>query len=78
MRYTVRLENVVKWTFLMAWSNVFLTGMKSVVWYHLSSSGLLLTSRSLSAIFPFWVGGWLVLLVRLTYHMPDVFDRLPF
>ena len=51
MRYTVMLENVVKWPFLMAWSNVFLTGMNSVVWYHLSRSGFHLASRSLSAIF---------------------------
>ena len=48
MRSTVRLGQVVKWPFLMAWSKVLLTGLKSVAWYHLGSSGFLLVVSALS------------------------------
>ena len=78
MRSTVRLGQVVKWPFLMAWSKVFLNGLKSVVWCHLASSGLLLSAIALSYDVCFFLGGWLGFLVRLTYHMPDVFYQLPF
>ena len=77
MRSTVRLGQVVKWPFLMAWSKVFLNGLKSVVWCHLASSGLLLSAVAFSSGVSFFLGGRSGLLVRLTYHMPDVFYQLP-
>ena len=49
MSFTFILGQVVKWPFLMAWSNVFFTGIKRAAWYHLASSGLLLATRALSA-----------------------------
>ena len=48
MRYTIRLVQLVKWPFLMARSKVLLIGLKSVAWYHLASSGLLLSVRALN------------------------------
>ena len=45
MSYTVRLGQVVKWALLMAWSKVFLNGLKRAAWYDLASSGLLLAVR---------------------------------
>ena len=78
MRSTVRLGQVVKWPFLMAWSKVLLTGLKSVAWYHLFSSGFLLDDRALSAAGCWLIGGWLGLLVKLICLMPDVFDQLPY
>ena len=77
MSSTIRLVQVVKWLFLMAWSKVFFTGIKSVVWYHLDSSGLLLASKALSATGCLWLGGLMGLLVRLTCHIPDVDNLLP-
>ena len=76
MRSTVRLVHVVKWTFLMDWSKVFLTGLKSIAWYHLARSSLLLGAREFGAAGCCWIGGWLRFLVRLTCYMPDVFNRL--
>ena len=49
MSFTFILGQVVKWPFLMDWSNVFFTGIKRAAWYHLASSGLLLATRALSA-----------------------------
>ena len=49
MSSTGSLGQVVKWLFLMAWSKVFFTGIKRAAWYHLDSSGLLLSARALSA-----------------------------
>ena len=69
---------MVKWPLLMAWSNFLLTGMKRTAWYHLDNSGLLLADRALSAAGCCFLGGWLGLLVRLTFHIPDVVDRLPY
>ena len=46
---TVRLVQVVKWPFLMAWSKVFFTRLKRAACYHLASSSLLLSARALSA-----------------------------
>ena len=77
MSYTFRLGHVVKWNFLMVCSKVSLTGLKSVAWYHLASSGLLLASRALGDAGCCLLGGRVGLLVRLTCHMPDVFDLLP-
>ena len=61
----------------MAWSKIFLTGMKRAEWYHLASSGLLISARALSDAGCCLLGGWLGLLVRLTCHMHDVVDWLP-
>ena len=58
MSYTFRLGHVVKWTFLMVCSKVSLTGLKSVAWYHLASSGLLLSARELSAAGCCWLFVW--------------------
>ena len=77
MSYTVILGQVVKWRFLMAWSNVFLIKLNRAVWYHLARSGLLISARALSAAGCCLLGGWVGLLVRSTYHMPDVVDLLP-
>ena len=77
MRSTVRLDHVVKWPLLMACSNFFLTRLKFLEWYHLASSGLLLAAKALSANGCCWIGGCSGLLVRLTCHTPDEFDRLP-
>ena len=77
MRSTIRLGKVVKWMLLMAWSKVFLTGMESAMWYHLSRSGLLLAARPLSAAGCCSLGVWLGLLFMLTCHIPDVFDQFP-
>ena len=74
--YTVRLGQVVKWPFLMAWSKVFLTGLNRAAWYHLASSGLLLAARELSDYGCCFIGDWLGLVVRLTYHITDVVVRL--
>ena len=76
MSSTVRLVQVAKWPFLMAWSKVLFTGIKMATWYHLDSSGLLLSVRALSSAGCFWLGGLVGLLVRLTYHMPDLDDLL--
>ena len=77
MSSTVRLGQVVKWPFLMAWSKVLFTGINRAAWYHLDSSGLLLDTRELSAVGCFWICGLVGLLVRLTCHMPNVVDQLP-
>ena len=66
MSYTVMLDQVVKFKFLMDWSNVFFTGVKRDAWYHLDRPGLLLSARLLSATDCFCIGGTVVLLVRLT------------
>ena len=76
MMSTVMLVNVVSFPFLVAWSTVFLIRLKSATCYHLASSGLLLSDRKLSTTICCWIGGWSGLLVRLTCHMHDVFDRL--
>ena len=76
MSPTVRLVQVVKWTFSMAWIEVLFTGLNRAEWYHLDSSGLLLASRALSAAGCF-LGGLVGLLVMLTCHMPDLYDLLP-
>ena len=62
----------------MDWSKVFLKGLNGVTWYHLDISCLLLAARALSAGCCCWFGGWLGLLVRLTFHINDVFDRLSY
>ena len=62
---------------LGAWGKVLLTGMNSVEWYHLESSGFLLAARALSAAGCCLLDGWSGLLVRLNFHMPNVFDWLP-
>ena len=49
MSYTVRLIQVVKWLFLMAWSKVLFTGLNRTIRHHLDISGLLLSARELSA-----------------------------
>ena len=72
---TVRLCQVVKWLSLMSWSKVFLAGLKRATWYHLDSYGLLLCDRALCASGCCLLGGWLVFLVMLTCHMPDVVDQ---
>ena len=77
MSSTVRLVQVVKWPFLMAWSKVLFNGLKRDAWYHLARSGLLLASRTLSAVGCCWLGGPVGLLVLLTCHMPDVVDLFP-
>ena len=63
---------------LGAWGKVLLTGMNSVEWYHLASSGFLLAARALSAAGCCLFGGWSELMVRLKCHMTDVFDRLTY
>ena len=77
MSSTIRLIQVVKWPFLMAWSKVLWTGLNSVAWYHCDISGLLLTTRALSYAGCCCLGGWSGLMVRLICHMPDVFKRVP-
>ena len=74
---TVRLVQVVKWVFLMAWSKFILTRLNRAVWYHLAISVLILAARVLSAYSCCFLGGWLGLLLMLTCHMPDVVGRLP-
>ena len=73
---TFMFGQVVKWPFLMAWSNIFFTGIKRAAWYHLDRSGLLLVYRELSADGCCWLGGPAGLMVRLTCHIPDVYDLL--
>ena len=68
---------MVKWPFLMAWSKVFFTGINRVAWYHVDSSGLLLTYRALSTSGCCWLGGLVGLLVRLTCHILGVNYMLP-
>ena len=77
MSSTVRLDQVVKWPFLMAWCKVFFNGINRAAWYYLDRSGLLLAVRALSAAGFFWLCGIVGLLVRLTCHMPDVYNLLP-
>ena len=77
MRSTFRLVQVVKWPFLIAWSNFFFTGLNIVAWYHLDRYILILAVRSLSSSGCFLLGRWSGLLVMLTCHMSDVFDQLP-
>ena len=77
MKSTARLGQVVNCPFLMAWSKVFFTGLNSVTWYHLDSYVLLIDDSALSAYGCCLLGGWSELLVRLTCHMHDVFERLP-
>ena len=77
MSSTVRLSQVAKWLFLMAWSKFFFTGIKKYAWYHLDIYGLLLAARALSAAGCFCLGGTVGLLVRLTCHITDVDDLLP-
>ena len=75
---TVRLVQVVKWLFLMAWSKIFFTGIKRAAWYHLANSRLIISSRVLSDAGCWWLGVLVGLLVRLTCHMPDVDDLFPY
>ena len=77
MSSTVRLGQVVKWLFLMTWSNVFFTALNRAAWYHLYSSGLLIAVRELSADGCCWTGGPVGLMVILICHIPDVDDLLP-
>ena len=74
---TVRLGQVAKCKFLMDWIKVLFTGLKRSAWYHLASSGLLFAVRALSDDGCCWLGGLVVLLVRLTFHITDVYDLLP-
>ena len=76
IRSTVRLVHVEKWTLLMYWSKVLRTGLNSVTWYHCDISGLVISDSLFSATGCCWLGRWSGLLVRLTCHMPDVFDRV--
>ena len=78
MSSTVRLGQVAKWPFLMAWSKVSSTEINRAALYHLASSRLLLAARALSAAGCCWQGGLLELLVRLTCHIRDVDDLLTF
>ena len=66
MSSTVRLVQVTKRPFLMAWSKVLFTGLNRATCYHLASSGLLLSVRVLSTAGCWWLGGPVGLLVRLT------------
>ena len=63
-RSDIMFGQVVKWTFLVAWSKVLLTRMKSVACYHLARSGFLLAARALSAagcfLLAVYLGCWLV------------------
>ena len=77
MSSTVRLVQVVKCPLSMAWSKVLFTWLKRDAWYNLASSGLLLAARALSDTDCLWVGGLVGLMVRLTFHMPDVDNMLP-
>ena len=77
IRSTVRLGHVLKWPLLMARSKVLRTGLKSVAWYQLASSGFLLDTRALSTAGCCWLGGWSVFLVRSTRKITDVFDQMP-
>ena len=56
---------MVKWPFLMDWSEVFFTGINRAAWYHLDRSGFLLSSKALSTAGCCWIGGLVGLLVRL-------------
>ena len=49
MSSTVRLVQVAKWPFLMAWIKFFFTGLMRAAWYHLDSSDLLLAARASGA-----------------------------
>ena len=62
----VRLVQVVKWPFLMAWSKIFFSGLNRSMWYHLYSSVLLIVSRALSASVCCFLGVHLGLLVMFT------------
>ena len=75
MSSTIRLIQVVKWPFLMAWSKVLLTGLNRSVWYHLASSVLIISARSLSDAGCCLLGVWSGLLVKLTCNMPDVVEQ---
>ena len=75
---TVRLGHVDKWPLFMAWSKVLRTGLNSVAWYHYASFGLILYARVLSDAGYFWNGGWYGFMIRLTFHMPDMFGRAPY
>ena len=76
MSSTIRLVQVVKWLFLMAWSKVLFTGLKRTAWYQLDRSGLFPDARILSAAGCCWIGGIEGLLVRMTLHITDVDDLL--
>ena len=78
MSSIVRLVKVVKWPFLTSWSKVLFTRLKRDEWYHLARSLLLLADRALSAASCCWLDGLLGLLFRLTCHMTDVVDLMPF
>ena len=78
MSSTVMLGQVVKWPFLMAWSQFLFTGISRAMYYNLVISGLLLASRALSAAGCFCLDGPVGLMVRLTCHIPDVEYLLPY
>ena len=61
----------------MNWIKVLFTVLKSVAWYHLASSGLLISARVLSASSGCLIISWSWFLVKLACHMPNVFDRVP-
>ena len=75
---TVRLGHVDKRPLLMAWSKVLRKGINIVAWYHCARSGLVLYARVLSAAGYFWNCRWYEFLVILTFHMPDMFGRVPY
>ena len=74
---TVRLVHMAKWPLLVAWSRFFRTGINSAAWYHCANSGLVISSRALSSFGLGGLGGWPGLLLRLTCHMPYLFELLP-
>ena len=73
---TFMLVHVEKWTFLMACGRVLRTGLKIVTWYHCDKYVLVLSARLLSAAVLGGIGGWPLLLFRLTFHTPGVVDRV--
>ena len=77
IRSIVRLGHVEKWPFLMDWRRVLRIGINSESCYHCAIYGLIMDTRELSAAGRYWIGSYSGFLVKLTFHMPDVFDWTP-
>ena len=49
-----------------------------MAWYYCSSSVLVISIRALSTPGHVWLDGWSSFLSKLTCHMPDVFEQVPY
>ena len=66
----VKFGHVLKYPFLIIWRIVFLTGINSVVWYHCSISGLIISAIRLFYDLLVGVGIGCGVVDRCTCHIP--------